>query len=171
VYGAVVCSYDAVSLFYLELYVKLSIYLSIYLIDSVKWKKPLHVRCIQAVRNSPFAFDFVFLIFYFDAQGSRFTLMVVNLLVRSFSRLSAKCVLNIGCLKYWMLEVWHMYGCMTCSSPYAPCSCRCFCLFTFQPAVSVHFLFPTSMPTSCCDRSQSTRPDAMIYHRERVIDV
>jgi hypothetical protein len=31
VYGAVVCSYDAVSLFYLELYVKLSIYLSIYL--------------------------------------------------------------------------------------------------------------------------------------------
>jgi hypothetical protein len=29
VYGAVVCSYDAVSLFYLELYVKLSIYLSI----------------------------------------------------------------------------------------------------------------------------------------------
>jgi hypothetical protein len=28
VYGAVVCSYDAVSLFYLELYVKLSIYLS-----------------------------------------------------------------------------------------------------------------------------------------------
>jgi hypothetical protein len=30
VYGAVVCSYDAVSLFYLELYVKLSIYLSIY---------------------------------------------------------------------------------------------------------------------------------------------
>jgi hypothetical protein len=33
VYGAVVCSYDAVSLFYLELYVKLSIYLSI------GWKK------------------------------------------------------------------------------------------------------------------------------------
>jgi hypothetical protein len=31
VYGAVVCSYDAVSLFYLELYVKLSMYLSIYL--------------------------------------------------------------------------------------------------------------------------------------------
>jgi hypothetical protein len=29
VYGAVLCSYDAVSLFYLELYVKLSIYLSI----------------------------------------------------------------------------------------------------------------------------------------------
>jgi hypothetical protein len=32
VYGAVVCSYDAVSLFYLELYVKLSIYLSIYVV-------------------------------------------------------------------------------------------------------------------------------------------
>jgi hypothetical protein len=29
VYGAVVCSFDAVSLFYLELYVKLSIYLSV----------------------------------------------------------------------------------------------------------------------------------------------
>jgi hypothetical protein len=28
VYGAVVCSYDAVSLFYLELYVKLSVYVS-----------------------------------------------------------------------------------------------------------------------------------------------
>jgi hypothetical protein len=34
VYGAVVCSYDAVSLFYLELYVKLSIYLSIYLFNN-----------------------------------------------------------------------------------------------------------------------------------------
>jgi hypothetical protein len=40
VYGAVVCSYDAVSLFYLELYVKLSIYLSIYL-------------CTIVVRMSP----------------------------------------------------------------------------------------------------------------------
>jgi hypothetical protein len=31
VYGAVVCAYDAVTLFHPELYVKLSIYLNIYL--------------------------------------------------------------------------------------------------------------------------------------------
>jgi hypothetical protein len=38
VYGAVVCSYDAVSLFYLELYVKLSICLSIYCARFSTWR-------------------------------------------------------------------------------------------------------------------------------------
>jgi hypothetical protein len=74
VYGAVVCSYDAVSLFYLELYVKLSIYLSIYL-------------CVMSMSRSGHSFGcFVRLsvIYVFPVSLLRFCLVICYFMCAMF---------------------------------------------------------------------------------------